>query len=287
MGSLHSDLMRGSWLALCGVLCLGMSLMAEGIQPLPSPDTVLRLVSTNALREAKNDRAFRRRYPFIKSRTEIEKSARGEIKKQTTSLITNTPKSEVEGFPAGVKFAKGRDTEASTVSNPTRDPAAKPGKRQGGKREFQMDNELLSQFRFEVTQREIRHGRPAVRLTFSPRLEIPERDMKARFLRRMAGEAWIDESEGVLLTLDVRMTSPLDIAGGLAGAIKSFQFHSERERTPEGLWFTKDMNYRVDYREVFTRKIMETSESISLVTPSATAPSAMLHPPTSSTSENP
>jgi hypothetical protein len=280
--------MHASWLALCGVFCLGMSLMAEGHQPLPSADAVLRLVSTNAFREAKNDRAFRRRYPFIKSRTEIEKSARGEIKKQTTSLVTNTPKSEFQGSPDSFKFIKGRDTEASPISNPTRGPAAKPGKRPGGKREFQMDDELLSQFRFDVTQREIRHGRPAVRLTFSPRLEVPERDMKTRFLRRMAGEAWIDESEGVLLTLDVRMTSPLEIAGGLAGSIKSFEFHSERERTPEGLWFTKDLNYRVDYREIFTRKIMETSESITVTPPSTATPSASApNPPTSSTSTDP
>jgi len=277
--------MRGSWLVLCGVLCLGMRLVAEAIQPLPSADSLLRLVATNALREAKNDRTFRRQYQFIKSRTEIEKTSRGEIKKQTTSILTNTPRTEVQGLATRKKQTEGRDTTgASPISNPSRDPAAKTGKRNGGKREFQMDDDLLSQFQFDVKQREIRKGRPALLLTFSPRTETPERDMKDRFLRRIAGEAWIDESEGVLITLDVHLTSPLDIAGGLAGALKSFQFHSERERTPEGLWFTKDMNYRVDYREVFTRKLMETSESISSVAP---APSVAPSPPTSSALRNP
>lgn len=212
--------------------------------PLPPLESVLQLIGTNAVREADNDHAFASKYHFVRLRTEIEKNAKGEEKSRETKASTNNPARHA-GKAGGRRLEK--DGE----------PAGRERNRGRGKKELGFDPEVLARFHFEVVAREEREGRPTLLLEFSPRTDVAAKDLTEKFLRQVAGKLWVDEQDGFVVKLDVRLLGPVEVAGGIVGVVKSFACQFERERTPEGLWYTKALNWNIASRQVLSRKITE------------------------------
>ncbi len=212
--------------------------------PLPPLESVLQLIGTNAVREAENDHAFASKYHFIRLRTEIEKNSKGEEKSREIKVSTNNPTRHAA--KSGRRFEK--------EGEPT-------GRERGrGRKELGFDSEVLARFHFEVVSREDRDGRPTLLLEFNPRTDVAAKDLTEKFLRQVAGRLWVDEEDGFVVKLDVRLLGPVEVAGGLVGAVKAFACQFERERTPEGLWYTKALNWNISSRQVLSRKIVEFAE---------------------------
>lgn len=226
--------------------------------PLPSADSVLQLIVTNAHRAAPNDRAFNRSYSFVRIVSQVEKNLRGEEKDRSLKITTNTPAlhAKVTNTPVVLK-------ESGAGGTPVRAPrkrdggAAKPPQK---KREFAVDPELLARFEFTVLAREAVENRPALLLEFKPKPGLPVRDMNERFLSHVAGRAWVDEQEGAVVRLQFHLTDAIEIVGGLAGAVNSFEFESDRVRTTEGLWYNRSTQWKLQSRQLLARKITEYSE---------------------------
>lgn len=235
-------------MAFIAILQGGDLLQAQAL-PLPPVESVLERLITNAPAEVRNDRHFRRQYHYVQTRTESESNAHGDERSQTTTLTTNAPKSQVSA--------------AANPKKPSRKTSKAP--RDGGdKRSVPIDKELLSHFDFQLEARERLRDRDSLKLTFSPRPNPGgKNDMSAKFLRQIAGTVWVDEADGFIAKLELHLLGPIDIAGGIAGSIKNLKFESERERTPEGVWFTRSSKGTIDTRQLFSRKIILFSEQIS------------------------
>lgn len=238
-------------------------LLAAGRLPaaeaLPPAESVLQLILTNAHRAAPNDRAFNRSYSYVRIVSQVEKNLKGEEKDRSLKITTNSPAlhAKTTNTPVVLKDADGNGQQARPHRKTDNNPGAKGGQR---KREFTVDPELLARFEFSVLSSETIEGRPALLLEFKPKPDLPARDINERFLSHIAGRAWVDEAEGTVVRLQFHLLGAIEIVGGLAGAVNSFEFESERVRTAEGLWFNRNTRWKLQSRQLLARKITEFSE---------------------------
>lgn len=214
---------------------------------LPSIDVVLEHVSTMANHEQGNDRLFRSRYSFVQVRTMRELDGKGRVRKEDSKQTRNNPSVR----PAAFKTTQKRDAGPSSGNQETSD---KPFETD----EFAINDDLLNRFDFSIVKRETINGRNAIVIDFRPaNKKLPTRSLKDRFINKTAGRVWVDEGDWMLAKIDFHLVDSVNVVGGLVGAVKSFNFQLDRQRTPDALWYVTDINWRLVGREFFSRKIME------------------------------
>ena len=129
------------------------------------------------------------------------------------------------------------------------------------KGDFTLNDDLLSRFEFTLAGRETLNGRPMLILEFKPAdKKLPERHIKDKFINKAAGRLWVDEADYVLAKADVHLTETVNVVGGLVGAVWKFIYTFSRERLPDGLWFTRDVDWHLEGREIIVRRSVEYHE---------------------------
>ena len=205
---------------------------------LPDVHDVLERLLKRAKQEETNEQFFRDNYAWYRVRTILEFNGKGEL--------TRTNQFKQDFFPQGAAEGS-RTTSTNQVSYREKD--------------FALTRELLDRFQFQVKRREWVKGRPVVLLDFEPAArKLPVHSLKDKFINLTAGRLWVDEQEGVLVKADVHLTDTVNIAGGIAGAVKRFQYAFERTRTPEGLWYVVSAQWNLEARELFSQKRMAFEE---------------------------
>lgn len=243
---------------------LGMLLFAWGTlskaepvnPPLPPVETVLKKVVERAKDEDANDLNFRNRYSFMRVRITEELNAKGKVTKHEEKKGFNNPPLT----PAVVSVPMVRTTLAAPAPAASGTRTNLQGKA-FDKKDFMLDQEMINRFEFKVTGREMIDGRPALILDFHPaHKKLPVKNFKDRFINKAAGRVWIDEGDSVLVKADLHLTESVNVVGGLVGAVKKFKYGFDRLRTSDGLWYTASVNWQLEGREIFSRKIMEYTE---------------------------
>ena len=223
-------------------------------QELPSIETVLQHVRTMAPQEKSNDAVFRSHYSFVRKRTTRELDAKGNVKKQQTKESRNNPAVVPASYHVPVQPAA-----ATTKDMPEQQRKTEP--RAFERNEFVLNEDLLSRFDFKVVGREQVNGRNAVVVQFKPKSkDLPTRNLKDRFINKAAGTVWVDEGDWLLAKVDLYLTEGVNVVGGLVGAVKKFNYRFDRDRTSDGLWYTTKIDWRLEGRELFSRKILEYEE---------------------------
>ena len=216
-------------------------------EPLPSIDVILKHVRTMAGHEQGNDQLFRSRYAFVQLRTMRELDGKGRVRKEDSKRTGNNPSVR----PAAFKTTQNRE---AGLSSGKEDASDKPYETD----EFAINDDLLSRFEFSVVKRETVNGRNAIVIDFRPaNKKLPNHSLKDRFINKTAGRVWVDEGDWMLAKIDFHLVDSVNVVGGLVGAVKSFNFQLDRQRTADALWYVADLNWRLVGREFFSRKIME------------------------------
>jgi hypothetical protein len=145
------------------------------------------------------------------------------------------------------------------------------------KSDFPLGDDLISRFDFTLVRRELISGRPVLVIDFTPvKKKVPEKSIKEKFLNKAAGRVWVDEVDSVPVKADLHLSAPVSVLGGLVGAVQKFTFSFNRQRTPEGIWFTLDSDWHLEGREVFFRRIIdyheETTNVLRVLPPVSPAP---------------
>ena len=219
-----------------------------GTPPLPPVETVLQRLAEQSQKEEANDLVFKQRYHFTRSRATEVRNANGELNKREVKTQVNKPVTHLEK----------PDVAAETQTK-------RRGKT-GRKTDFTVDREFLQRFQFTLVGRETINGRPTLILDFIPATtKPPERALNERVINRMAGRVWVDEGESVLAKADFHLSEKVNVVAGLVGAVVSFTLSFDRARTADGLWFTPRLEWRLDAREVFVRRTVESHEEITEV----------------------
>ncbi|HEY0456634.1 MAG TPA: hypothetical protein VGE41_09690 [Verrucomicrobiae bacterium] len=225
-------------------LLLGPKVLATpGAPPLPPSKAVLEKLIENAPRDSEHERAFREQYSYLRTRLFQELNGKGQVTKQNKSKVTVIPP------PKASATAQTHSSQTSTNQKNFKTD------------DFPISHELLDRFEFKVAGRENLNGRAALLLEFQPaHKKLPSHGLKEKFLNKIGGRVWIDEAESVLAKVDVHLVDTVSIAAGIAGAVKQFQFHFERSRTNEGIWYTKNIDWSVDAREFLAQKHFHSEE---------------------------
>lgn len=230
--------------ALLGPLAAAFAVDADAA-PLPPVETVLERLAEQSQKEEANEREFKQRYHFTRSRATEVRNSKGELSKREVKTQVNKPSLNTGKTDAAA------ETQANRRSKP------------GRKTDFAVDRQFLQRFEFTLIGRETINGRPALILDLVPATKKPpEHDLKDRIINKMAGRVWVDEEEALLVKADFHLTEKVNVVAGLVGAIANFNLSFNRTRTADGLWFTPRLDWHLDGREVFVRRTVDSREEI-------------------------
>lgn len=205
--------------------------------PLPSAETVLQWVLTRAGRDSDPEHEFNQSYRYIRTRITEYRDGKGGLKKREEKTSVLHP---------GIA--------ASPTNSTARNRAYEKG-------DFPQNEDLIKRFDFTLTSRELINGRPALVLDFKPASSQPAaRNLKEQFINRIAGRVWVDEADHVLTKATLRLTEKVNVIGGLVGNVTRMDFSFDRERTAEGLWFTRRSNWHLAGRELFSQRTIDSRE---------------------------
>lgn len=235
---------------------------AEDATPLPQLDTVLKRVVEQVEKEEQNEQLFKQGYSFTRFKKTEYKNADGAVKKCEEKTKVNDPLKKRK--PAAPKPIPARgtrpDSEATDTQTNVRGKAFE-------KSDFPVGDDLISRFDFTLIRREVVNGRPALVIDFKPaKKKLPENSIKEKFLNKAAGRVWVDEEDSVPVKANLYLSAPVNVLGGLVGAVQKFTFTFNRQRTLEGVWFTVDSDWHLEGREVFFRRIIDYHEQTTNVT---------------------
>jgi len=229
--------------------------------PLPPLAAVLKAVARQTEKESENERAFNQRYDYTRTKVTEYRNGNGELKNREEKIIANNPsavpvayrtppiQSRTEPNPGGEK----NEAVSETHSN-VRGKAFE-------KKDFSLNDDLLGRFQFDLVGRKTINGRTTLVLEFRPaKKNLPERNIKDRFINKAAGRVWVDEADYVIAKADVHLTESVNVVGGLVGAVWKFNYSFDRERTSDGLWFTRAVDWHLEGREVVFRRAIDYHE---------------------------
>lgn len=242
-------------LQMAGVLVLGLAGGRVGANspeaPLPPVAVVIERVLARSQQESENDAVFKANYFFKRSKTTEHRNIRGHLTGRKEKVSVNEPaarpadEDRVAASGSGGTGGNGISSDASRH-----------------KREFVNHTNLVKRFAFALRGRELVAGRPTLVVEFKPaREKLPAADFKERCLSKMAGCVWVDEAEYVIVKVDARLTERIGVVGGLLGSVHHFDFSFGRERTEDGLWYTRLLKWHLQMRELIVDRVIDCVET--------------------------
>lgn len=245
-----------------GVLIASLRLCGDGVtEALPPIREVLKNVVERAKKDRENDRLFDETYEYRRVKSREVRTTKGKLKQSEETLRTHFP---AGSGPARRAENQGGDSGVTESRVPSEDEGSDRlrTKSDYSKRDFPITDEVLSRFDFNLNGREEIEGRRVLILDFKPaNRDLPVRGFLDRFVNRMAGRLWVDESESVIVKADLRLVETVSFVAGIAGAVYQLDCEFKRSRTEDGLWYTPEYQWRVDWRELFSRKVVTVRET--------------------------
>ena len=228
--------------------------------PLPSVETVLQRMLERAQQEEADQEEFKQCYSYTRTRVTEYRNGEGDLKKRKAKTRVNNPTLIPVIFHPPPKVER-EPVAIPDKSQPLSDTQTNVRGRAFEKSDFPLNDDLLKRFDFTLSGREVINGRPTLVVDFKPvSPKPPERNIKDRFINKAAGRAWVDELEYALVKADLHLTERVNVVGGLVGAVSKFTLFLERQRTPEGLWFTRNQDWHLEGREVFIHRKVDFHE---------------------------
>jgi hypothetical protein len=233
---------------------------AKGETPsaLPPLQTVIQRVMETSAAENAQYHTFNQHYSYTRQKETEFYDASGDLKERDQKESTNTP-------PASLVVAQPHPVIRTVAYH--RKSAEDPGPSiQGvslGKKEDLLNPELLKRYTITLVGREMLNGRAALIVDFKPASSsLPILNIKDRFLNCFAGRVWVDEGDYVLEKVQIHLTQKVTVLGGLAGTVSKFTFSFTRNRTPDGYWFTRELDWHLEAHEATYQRVVLHHEEI-------------------------
>jgi hypothetical protein len=220
---------------------------------------VIQRIEDRAKLESDNDRMFDQRYSYSREKITEFRNGSGDLKKREDKTSTHqaNPVAIASPAPAPVVTTNSAPQKNEGVT----DTHSNVHGQQFKKNDFLLDKDLLDRFQLKLAGQETVNGRQALMLDFVPvDKDVPERNLKERFINKAAGRIWVDATDYSLVKADMHLTKQVNVAFGLAGSVWRFTYSFERWRTNDGLWFTRTVNWHFEGREVILHRIVDYHE---------------------------
>jgi hypothetical protein len=257
--------MRTIWPTMTAAALLTASVQVFALNnagsPLPPIETVLQRVTEKVTQEDENNQAFRDHYFFTRTRVTEYRNSQGEVKKREEKKRDYDPLQRARTAKPPAPTAKPLTTGGTKADEAVSETHSNVRGKAFEKNDFPLNGDLLKRFDFTVTGREMLNGRPMLIVDFQPaKKKVPERSIKDQFINKAAGRVWVDEADYALVKADLHLSERVNVVGGLVGAVWKFTFGFLRERTADGLWFTRDENWHLEGRELFIHRTIDYHE---------------------------
>ncbi|HVU27966.1 MAG TPA: hypothetical protein VHG71_09550 [Verrucomicrobiae bacterium] len=245
-------------LAVWSLLPIGSVAQSNVISAsLPPIDLVVQRAVAEANQETDQDRAFKQQYSYTRTRTTEYRDADGDLKDREQKTDSHQP---------NAARATTRQVTQKNLPAPTTGATIQGDKVHGkafSRSDFLLNPDLLNRFQITLAGRETINGRPALMVDFAPKNgNLPESSIKDRFINRAAGRVWLDESDYAMVKADLHLTQKVNVLGGLVGAVWKFNYSFERERTDDGLWFVRNVNWHLEGRAVVLHRVVDYHEQL-------------------------
>ncbi|MBI3875030.1 MAG: hypothetical protein HY300_03520 [Verrucomicrobia bacterium] len=276
------------WIGL--LVCLALEAPAAGGVPgpdsvtnaLPAPQTLF----SNLLARAAfvSTQSFKSQFAYVKLRATEELDNKGKVTSKEEKIMEATPINgrlftrvvSENGKPPPNKQRKAQDeAERALRAAPPPEPGSIRQPAQP-RRDGVISPELFARFNFTTVGREPVNGRDAWVIAFEPRRgDLPVKKFTDRIVNKVAGKVWIDVEENEVAKADIRLTSHVELIGGIVATLKRFDLIFEQQRFDGGAWFNTRTEASVEGREIIiNRRIhyIEKMSDIKRVAPARTSP---------------
>ena len=207
--------------------------------PLPSLPAVLSHAAEAALKEDYYQNVLNNRYAYERKRVSDTRTSGGRIKEHEEKFNTNSPSLEMASRP----LPPYKPPTAAEVA------AAKQRKNKQLLDVTELVTNVLAHARMKIAGREMVNGRSTLTVDFQPpERKIAEDNLMDCIINRATGRAWVDEEDYTLARLQAHLTDKLTLFAGF-GAVLKGNYSFDRERTPEGIWYSRDVSYDANVRE--------------------------------------
>lgn len=252
------------------ISCLGLALQAQ-ITPLPAAAHELDSIISNAVvravtKEDANDELFNNAYSYTRSRTWVYRDGSGNLKS-----FEKKDSYENRQLRAAQNALHPKATSPRPITTPreTENTNSTIKGKALKVKNFSIPN-LVSRFQYTLIGQETINGRPAYIIDFVPKKHLEVHQLADHLINLGAGRVWIDEQEFAVVKGQVHIISPISIAWGTVGELKTFTYNFTRVRTPEGYWYCDLAEWHLKAREVILDRIVDYKErrsNVSKITP--------------------
>jgi hypothetical protein len=242
------------------LLFFGMAALVSKVQaatspPLPPLETVMQRVLETSSVENSEYHLFNQHYFYTRNKVTEFYDGAGKLKERKERQSTNNPPPVVIAIPVA-QPATGQK-QAQNAEPPNVHGVAL------GKKEDLMNPDIIKRFKFTIVGRDTINGRPALVVDFEPASDsLPILNIKDRFINSVEGRGWVDASDFTLEKVDLHLKQKVSILGGVAGSVSKFSLTFDRERTPDGFWFTRYLDWHVEAREATVKRVVDHHEEI-------------------------
>jgi len=231
----------------------------EAPTPLPPLDTVIQRVMQTSATENADYHTFNQHYFYTRDKVTKFLDSSGAVKEREENESTNNP------IPSPKAFKP--HPPASRHIYPKQAATTEPANIHGvalGKKEDLINPDLVKRLNLTMVDREMINGRPTLVVDFKPvSNDLPVFNIKDRVINSIAGRAWIDEQDYQLEKAELHLTQKLTVLGGIVGSVSRFTFSFERDRTPDGYWYTRSLNWHLEAHEATVPRVVDHTEEVS------------------------
>jgi len=198
--------------------------------------------------QASEDKALaaaRHAFAYEKESTTENLDADGSVKKKTVKVFRVAP---VNGEP--VTTLVSLNGKPAAEKEESRKNAAREAGEKGSA--MNLSSNLLTRFVFTLEGTELAEGRPAWILSFVPRPGAEVSSPFDRIVNAMAGTMWVDQEDGQMSKLDLRLTSKVSFFAGFAGAIERLNMTILQRRVEPAVWLGEAVSIDFSGRRLFS-----------------------------------
>ncbi len=245
-------------------LAVSSALAAEApTNALPPLDTVLHGIVQRAEADARIQQEFLARYAFVHTVTRQEHNPKGKLKKRKTKTVSHDPSVQNSTPPPSRSSDGGQNRAHRSHARPEAVANEEPLDRPYEREDVVVTDGLMRRFEFTLLGRELWETLPLLKLDFRPAVPtLHAKGVLERLINSMAGTLWVDERDYTVARISLRLIDKVNVGvGGLLGSVSAFQCEFERSRTCDGLWYTRRVDWRAEYREFLVNKIVEQQET--------------------------
>lgn len=247
--------------SLVGAVFLSSRARGETASSLPSLQTLIQRVMQTSAEETTDYHKFNHHYYYTREKLTEFFDTSGKLKEREAKESTNNPVPLVSiSKPAPLPEPIVSPKMASADPGPT-GPSVHGVNL--GKKEDLLNPDLIKRYKLTLVGQEMLNGRPALIVDFKPASNnLPIFNIKDRFLNCIAGRAWVDKNDFTLEKVDMHLTQKVSVLGGLVGTVSKFTFTFDRQRTADGFWFTRDLDWHLEAREATYQRVVDHHEEI-------------------------